>query len=120
MAARLDPQLALDERTINDPDLERALELHLRARDDVAEARGVVKQRRKDVDAALTRHEDFPPDSALRVGRFRITKKLIPASHREFDTSEREQLSFSLVDEDGAPARRSSRSKAADKSVSDD
>lgn len=120
MPASLDPQLALDERAVTDDELERTLELHLRARDDVTEARGVAKQRRRDVDAALTKHGDFPPDTALRVGRFRITKRLIPADHREFDVAEREQISFSLVDADGKPSRRSSTSKAAEKSVSDD
>jgi hypothetical protein len=53
MATSLDPQLALDERALNHPELEAALERHLRARDDVAEARGVVKVEKKRIDALL-------------------------------------------------------------------
>lgn len=118
MPASLDPQLALDERAITNPELEQALERHLRARDDVSEARGVVKVEKKRIDALLDRVGDFEPDTALRVGRFRITKRHIEGSHREFDTAPRDQISFSLVDEDGKPKRRSSGKAPA--SVSDD
>lgn len=118
MPSNLDPQLALDERAISDDELEKALELHLRARDDAAEARGVVKSRKRDVDTALAKHTDFPVDSALRVGRFRITKRLVEGRHVEFDSAPREQLSIGLVDADGEPAKRSSTRR--EKSVSDE
>lgn len=118
MATSLDPQLALDERAINNPDLEAALEKHLRARDDAAEARGVVKKARGEIDQLLAGVGDFDPDTALRVGRFRITKRVTEARHVEFDSSAGERLSFSLVDEDGAPVKRTGGTKVA--SVSDD
>jgi hypothetical protein len=114
----LDPQLALDERAINNPDLERALEKHLRARDDASEARGVVKSAKAEIDAELAKLTDFAPDSALRVGRFRITKKHVEARHVEFDSGARDQISIGLVDEDGAPAKRPAAAKVS--SVSDD
>jgi hypothetical protein len=37
MPASLDPQLALDERAVTNPELEAVLERRLRAKDDVAE-----------------------------------------------------------------------------------
>lgn len=118
MPANLDPQLAMDERAITDPELEAALERHLRAKDDLAEIRGTVKTYRKEVDAALAKHSDFPVDTALRIGRFRITKRMIEGRHVEFDSAPREQLSIGLVDEDGEPKRRSAGRKP--KSESDD
>lgn len=117
MPASLDPQLALDERSINNPDLESALERRLRAKDDVSEARGVYKTHDKEVKAEIEKVGDFPPDSALRVGRFRITKRHVDAKHVEFDADARDQISIGLVDEDGRPARRGSRSKAAPSAV---
>lgn len=118
MPASLDPQLAMDERAINNPDLEKALEKHLRARDDASEARGVVKKAKAEIDAELTKVGEFDPDTALRVGRFRITKKHVEARHVEFDSGARDQISIGLVDDDGAPAKRTAAAKV--KSVSDD
>jgi hypothetical protein len=120
MPASLDPQLAMDERAINHPDLEKALERHLRARDDAAEARGVVKKAKAEIDAHLATVGDFEPDTALRVGRFRITKRHVEAKHVEFDAEARDQISIGLVDEDGAPAKRSRPAKIASVSDSDD
>lgn len=118
MTTNLDPQLALDERAINDAELEAALERHLRASDDVREANAVKKTYRKEIDAALAKHADFQVDSAIRCGRFRITKRTVEAKHVEFDAAEREQISIGLVDEDGIAAKRPAAARAT--SVSDD
>lgn len=117
MPPTLDPQLALDEKAVNAPELEAALERHLRAKDDVAEARGVMKTYRKEVDTELAKVGDFAVDTALRVGRFRITKTLIEARHVEFESSEREQIRIGLAEEtsDVEPVRRAVR--AADDDV---
>lgn len=113
MPASLDPQLAMDERAVNDPDLESALERRLRAKDDVSEVRVAYKVAHKEVNALLDKVADFPADSALRVGRFRITKRQVEAKHVEFDAEAREQISIGLVDEDGKPARRGRVSRTA-------
>lgn len=84
MPTALDPQLALDERAITNPDLEAALERRLRAKDDVAEVRGVYKVAHAEVKKLIETVGDFPPDSALRVGRFRITKARIEARSVSF------------------------------------
>lgn len=118
MATSLDPQLALDERAINDPDLEKALERRLRAGDDVAEARGVFKTADAEVKAAIEKIADFGVDEALRVGRFRITKRHVEGGLVEFERKSSDQLRIGLVDEDGNATRRSSGPKRA--SVSDD
>jgi hypothetical protein len=118
MAARLDPQLALDERAVNDPDLESALERRLRAQDDVAEARGVFKTADDEVRTGLDAIPDFGVDTALRIGRFRITK-----THREgglvsFERKASDRIAIGLIDEDGASVRRPAI--ATGPSVSDD
>jgi hypothetical protein len=118
MAVSTDPQLAMDERALNHPDLEQALERHLRAKDDVAELRGTLKNARKKVDALIETIADFEPDTALRIGRFRITKRHVEGGHVEFDKAARDQISIGLVDADGAPAKRAAKPKLH--SVSDD
>ncbi|HEV8545544.1 MAG TPA: hypothetical protein VGQ64_04585, partial [Candidatus Limnocylindrales bacterium] len=121
MPVSTDPQLALDERAVNHPDLEKALEKHLRARDDASEARGVVKAAKKEIDAHLATIGDFEPETAIRVGRFRITKRHVEAKHVEFDADARDQISIGLVDEDGNAARRGRGGRQAKPvSVSDD
>lgn len=107
MPTSLDPQLALDERAVNNPDLEAALERRLRAKDDVAEVRGVLKTASEEVNAELAKITDFEPDTALRVGRFRITKSHVEGRSVSFETEPRDQIRIGLVDEDGAPAARS-------------
>jgi len=109
MAVALDPQLALDEKAVEDPDLLAALERHLRAKQDVAEAAAVVKAALEDIQRELAKHPKVTVDTALRVGRFRLSIRLVEASHREFDVAEREQLKIGLVGDDGEPVKRSYR-----------
>lgn len=118
MPVSTDPQLALDERAINNPELEAALERRLRAKDDVAEVRGVLKTIQAEVDAELAKLSDFETDTALRVGRFRITKTHIEGRSVSFDVEPRDQIRIGLVDEEGAPVKRP-RSPSGP-SVSDD
>jgi hypothetical protein len=118
MPASLDPQLAMDERAINNPELEKALERRLRAKDDVAEVRGVYKKAHAEVQAAIELLPDFEPDSALRVGRFRITKRHIDARSVSFETEARDQISIGLVDEDGQPLKRTAAAER--RSATDD
>ncbi len=123
MPASLDPQLAFDERAINDPDLESALERRLRAKQDVAEASGVVKKAHEDVLRELAKHPPIPEDAAYRVGRFRIAIRHVEGRHVEFDTDDSDQLSFTLLGEDGEPVKRARaprRSKREDVPAGDE
>jgi hypothetical protein len=98
MAPRLEPQLAMDEQAITNADLEAALEARLRAKDDVAEVNGVLKSANARVSTLLDAI-DFPVDSALRVGRFRITKTHVPGRSVSFETEPSNRIRFALVDE---------------------
>lgn len=114
MSASLDPQLALDETAITDQDLEAALERHLRAKQDLQEASGVVRSAREDIDRELAKHGELTEGRVLRVGRFRLESRFVEGGHREFDTSDRHQLSIGLVDDDGAPVKRAYRPRRKD------
>jgi hypothetical protein len=120
MAAALHPQLAMDERAITNPELEAALERRLRAKDDVSEVQLVYKRADEEVKAELARIPDFPPDSALRIGRFRVSKRHVAARSVSFETEARDQLSIGLVDEDGAPARTPKPAAARGQATDDD
>lgn len=107
MPPRLEPQLAMDERAINDPDLEAALERRLRALDDRSEASAVVNQATDEVNGHIARiAPDFGVDDALRVGRFRITKKHLDGGTVSFERSASDRIQYALVDADGQPTRR--------------
>jgi hypothetical protein len=101
MPPRLEPQLAMDEQAITNATLEAALERRLRIKDDIAEARGVLRTANDEVNAEIAKIPDFAPDTALRVGRFRITKTHIPGRSVAFDVEARDQIRIGLVDEDG-------------------
>lgn len=101
MPTSLDPQLALDEQAITNADLEAALERRLKAKDDVDEVRGVLKRATEEINTLLE-PLDFPADSALRVGRFRITKRHLPGGMVSFERSASDRIQIGLV-EDGVP-----------------
>lgn len=98
MPAALDPQLALDEKAITDPELEAKLEQRLRLAQDVAEARGVYKNVDDEVKAGI-KSLGLADDQVARIGRFRISMKAIAARHVEFDAEATTRVSIVLADE---------------------
>lgn len=118
MPPRLEAQLALDERAVTNAELEATLERRLRIKDDIAELRGTLKSANDEVNAEIAKIPDFVPDTALRVGRFRITKTHVEGRSVSFDVEARDQLKIGLVDEDGVPAKAAPGRKPV--SVSDD
>jgi hypothetical protein len=96
--ARAKDQLALDERVVNDKDLEQALEDRLKAADNRAEVNAVYKRHDREVRAMLDKMDELSVDQPLRIGRFRITKTIREATHVEFDTEPKERVSIALID----------------------
>jgi hypothetical protein len=117
MAVDLEPQLAIDEQAITDPDLEAALERRLRAKDDVAEVTGSYKRAHEDVLGLLAKHPPIPEDAAYRVGRFRIAVRHVEGRSVEFTTEPRNQLTIGLVDVDGQPVKRQYRARSKEEAV---
>jgi hypothetical protein len=99
MPTSLDPQLAMDEQAITNADLEAALERRFKAKDDVDEVRSVLKRATEEINTLLE-PLDFPADTALRVGRWRITKRHLPGGMVSFERSASDRIQIGLV-EDG-------------------
>lgn len=113
MPVALDPQLALDETAVTDPDLEAALERHLRAKQDQSEAAGVVKAAMADIERELAKHPKLTEDHAIRVGRFRLAIRHVEGGERSFTVEDRDQLTIGLLGDDGAPVRRAYRKRGS-------
>lgn len=92
-------QLALDEQAIEDDEILTALESYQNARDEAKAASAVAKEEKV---AALTLLDklEVPEDGAIRIGRFRITRKTTPARTVEFTTEAKERIGIALVVED--------------------
>jgi hypothetical protein len=124
---KADDQLGMDERVIQDPDIEQALEARQRAKDERAEKNLAVKNATEKVKSLISRLEmpdpsDEDKPSVVRVGRFRITKRFVKGKTVSFATEDRVQLTFGLADEQGeerqsrattTPSRRAGRDRAA-------
>jgi biopolymer transport protein ExbD len=91
-----DGQIGMDERVVENEELERALETRLRRQDTLAEVRKSFKTAHEAV-VELLKEAGLADGEAIRVGRFRITKRFVEGGHREFDTADRSQLGFELV-----------------------
>jgi hypothetical protein len=103
---KADDQLGIDEKVIQDPDIEQALEARQRAKDERAEKNLAVKNATEKVKSLISRLEmpdpsDEDKPSVVRVGRFRITKRFVKGKTVSFATEDRVQLTFGLADEQG-------------------
>jgi hypothetical protein len=93
-----DPQTQLDEREIEHPQLLKALEKRQGLKDEIKETRKQLKE----IDGharSLLDEQDLHDDEAVRVGRFRITKKAVPARSVQFETDPTSRLTISLLPE---------------------
>jgi hypothetical protein len=78
-------QLGMDEVVVDSAEAEEALEERLKRKNSAAELRRQFEEADAAAKAAVL--PLIPEDaSAVRIGRFRITKSVSKASHREFDT----------------------------------
>ncbi len=98
MTAQKTDQLALDERVVADDRLEGLLEDWQEAREGVSEARSNLRGIQSTVDAEIERL-DLGIDTAVRVGRFRIARKMRPPRDVEFHTEAKDSIKIALVDE---------------------
>ena len=91
------PQTGMDETVIDDTWLEDALEAHHGAKAEASAARKAVKEAKVDVDKGIEKLE-LPDGHAVRVGRFRITRRFVAGRHVEFDAEDRSQVDIAVVD----------------------
>lgn len=98
MPARDKDQLALDEKVVDDPKLERLLDQRGAARDQRAAAAAEFDKADQAAKAAIDAL-DLGVDTAIRVGRYRITKTMSEPRAVSFETESKERISIGLIGE---------------------
>lgn len=98
MATKAVDQLALDEKVVDDPTIERLLEARQKARDAASLAAGKAKTA-SEAAAAAIEGLDIGIGAAVRIGRFRIERTLRAARAVSFETAAKEGIRISLAKE---------------------
>lgn len=89
---RKQAQIGLEDKIINNPELEALLEERQELKPGVSEYRAADKKAKEAVLAI-----DTP--TPFRVGRFIITKQAVPAKSVAFDVNESSRVTIKTVDE---------------------
>lgn len=90
-------QTGMDEQAIEDATVLRALEERQALREEASELRRQFKEADEKAKAAIARLE-LPEGGVARVGRFRITRTVVPARSVSFETEATSRISIGLVD----------------------
>lgn len=99
IALRAVDQIAFDEVTIDDPDIEAALEERQKRKDSLDAVRKVYDGANEAAKVEIQKLE-LPEGGIARVGRFRITRTAIPARVVSFDTKASSRIRIGLVADD--------------------
>lgn len=90
------PQLALDEKVVEIPELEDALEERQSAKAAAGEARKAYKEAHEAAKVEIEKLE-LPDDTPVRAGRFRITRSAVSARSVAFETSPTTRLNITYL-----------------------
>lgn len=99
MPARPVGQLGLDEETVDDKVVEKALEERQRAKEALDPYQREYREAHDAAKDAIKRLE-LPDGGAVRVGRFRVTKTFRPARSVTFETGSRSDVRIGLADDE--------------------
>ena len=94
-----DPQLGFDEKVIDDPKIAEALEQRQVEKGALSEQRKAYREADEAAKREIQKLE-LPDDTAVRVGRFRITRRTVPGRTVSFETEDRSQLSIAFLGDD--------------------
>lgn len=97
MPTRVKEQLAIDEKVIEDKELERLLEERQKVRDEMAEVRADLAKANEAANGAIAKLE-LPDGVPVRIGRFRLTRVEVDARHVEFDTDARSRVRIAVLE----------------------
>jgi hypothetical protein len=98
-AVRDNEQLALDEAVIEDAEAETALEERQRLKERLSGLRKEYRTADDEARFAIARHP-IPDGGAVRIGRFRVSSREVPARSVAFDTEPTTRISIAkLTDE---------------------
>jgi hypothetical protein len=98
MEAALQPQTSLYEATLENAELEAALERRQAAKEQLRGLRKSYRELDDDVKAS-TRELGLDDDSPVRIGRFLITRRTVAPRVVHFETEPTTRLVISLLDE---------------------
>lgn len=98
MPSAVKEQLAIDETTIDDPEVENALEDRQRKKESLAAVKKIYDGTDEAAKGLIGRLE-LPEGGAVRVGRFRITRSTPPARVVSFETQPKSRVRIALLDE---------------------
>lgn len=98
MAAQEQPQTAIDEVELDDARLLQALNTRQGRKEQVKEARKVYKEADDHARAFLSEHT-LDDGQAVRIGRYRITKKAVASRTVQFETDPTSRVTISLLPE---------------------
>lgn len=98
MAFRRQPQLSMDETRIDDPKIAAALEARQDKRDELAALRKEYEEVDEKAKAEVAKLE-LPEGAAVRVGRFRIERKHVPARTVSFEAKATSRVLIALADD---------------------
>lgn len=96
MALRAVPQLALDEEVIENEELEAALEERESRKSSLAAVRGDYKTADDAAMLAIALLE-LPEEHAVRVGRFRISRKTVKGRIVSFETETSNRVRIAVI-----------------------
>lgn len=93
-------QLALDEKVVEDAELVAKLERREQLRTEMAALRIEFVEVDRSVRAEVDKL-DLGVDTAIRIGRFRISRTLAPARSVTFETEAKERITIGAIDDGG-------------------
>lgn len=91
MSVAVQDQAALDERVVEDADLEAALEARAAAKEKASFANKTAKEKDEQAKAALE-ELGIEEGAVVRVGRFRVEKRAVKPRSVSFETAASSQL----------------------------
>lgn len=99
MAVRQRPQMAFDEKAVEDAALENALELRQKRKDSLDAVREQFNEANEAAQAEITKL-DLGDGTVVRVGRFRIERKFYPGRSVQFESVGKSRTRIALAGED--------------------
>lgn len=98
MATKVQAQLAIDERVIEDPDLEAALELRQKRKEELEDPKRAYTE--ADTAAKALLQDVIEVGEIGRIGRFRLERKATAARSVSFEAGAGERITISVQDEE--------------------
>lgn len=98
MATKAEGQLGMDERIVEDPEVEAALERRQTAKDQASAVRARYEEANVAAAAAID-GLNLAEGEVVRIGRFRVSRNSVPARSVAFETEATTRVSIVAAEE---------------------